>query len=405
MKLLKYIILFIFIYIYIYNPIFQILGFGLIKILLLISILYVLFKRTLFVNFIITFKQEIALTLLIATYAISTEMWGDNQGRMVAYKHIIWFLECFFIPIFFVAFFKDIFQSKNWENIIIFVGISASIITLFLIFNPGINAAIRSTVITDSLDVIGDSWDYRGFTIAEGSSYSYGIIQGLILSLCLLKIKENWLYILPILPLFISIIFNARIGLAPVAIVFVLMLLNKQFKIKYFLFISIIVIFGYWFVNDSFFAKQNSDSLEWGLSIFEDTNNFLSGNDNGSNYTTLSDNMLFFPDSAINIVFGEGNDVFLGVNRNSDMGYVIQIFRGGVFYLLLLLSFLWIIFKNSYLYAPNKILSILFVVTIIIVNIKGDAFFNSSSFFRLFIFYYIYSLSISKHRLNNIVID
>jgi hypothetical protein len=360
----------------------------------LISIVFVFSKKSLIVNFFLKFREEIAITLIIIIFTYFTEIWGDNQGRVVAYKHIVWFLESFFIPLFLISAFKDIFQEKSWKDVIITIGTIASIITLFLILNPSINLLVRSSIIIDSLDVMSGGQEYRGFTLSEGASYSYGIIQGLILVFCLLSVRENLLYALPILPLFISIIFNSRIGLAPVAIGFFLMFVSRQMKFQYLIYITILIGFGYWFVNDSSFAKQNSDSLEWSLSIFEDTSNLLKGEDDNSNYSVLSNQMFFLPDEMIGVLFGEGKDVFMGLDRNSDMGYVIQIFRGGVFYLLILLLFLWLIFKKCYLVAPDKIFSSLFLLTILIVNIKGDALFVSSGFFRLFVFYYIYSLSI-----------
>jgi hypothetical protein len=405
MKIFKYILLMLCLYIYIYNPIFQILGFGLIKLLLLISLVYVFFNSNKYIDFFWKFKTVIFFTFLIAFYAALTEVWGDNLGRIAAYRHIIWFLESFFIPMFFLSYFKDVFCEKSWVLIIVFLGSFASLVTLYLILNPSLNVLVRSSVIIDSLDVVNDGdWDFRGFTIAEGASYSYGVVQGLILAFCLIKSKESWLYMLPVLPLFISIIFNARVGLAPVALAFVLMLFNGQLKVKYFFFFSLVFIAGYWFVNDSSFAKQNSDSLEWGLSIFEDTSNFLSGKDNNSNYTALSEQMLFFPEKAIHVIFGEGRDIFLGVDKNSDMGYVLEIFRGGIIYLLFMLFFLWILFKKSYNISEDKFIPILFILTILIVNFKGDCFFVSNSFIRLFSFYYVYLFFNNKYR-NELVLS
>lgn len=408
MKVLKYILFFLCVYIYLYNPIFQSVGYGMIKILLFISFIYVFFQKSLLLNFLSTFKHEIFFTLSIAFYAFLTEIWGDQLGKIVAYQHIIWFLECFLIPVFLVFFFKDIFRKIPWENTIIIIGTIAALITLFLIINPEINAVVRLSIIMDTLDANSDSWDFRGFSLAEGSSYSYGIVQGLILAICLFKLKDSLYFIIPILLLFISIIFNARIGIAPVAVVLFLIFFLGKLNMKSIFLIIAIVIVGFWLLSESSFSQQNEDSLTWGLSIFEDTSNFIKGQDDSSNYSVLINDMSFFPNNLIHIIFGEGKDIFYATNNNSDIGYVLQIFRGGIVYLFIMLLFLWKLFKRNYKYAPNKFLPILFLITILIVNIKGNALFISHGFFRLFIFYYIYCLfpvetqqnSISKLTIN-----
>jgi len=244
-------------------------------------------------------------------------------------------------------------------------------------------------------------WDFRGFTIAEGASFAYGVVQGLILSICLLLMLKNLKYFIPILFLFISIIFNARTGLVPVFIFIIILLINKQIKLKQILLTMILIFVIGYIVRYSIFAQQNETSLIWALSIFTDTQNFVKGNENSGNYSVLFNQFLFFPSDFLGLIFGKGVDVFGAGDRASDVGYVIQIFKGGILYLTLMLIFLWKLFIRNFKNASNKFLPILFFITIIIVNIKGNAFFLSSSFFRLFTFYYVYSILTSEMNLLN----
>jgi hypothetical protein len=393
---LKFILLIFFLYFYLYNPIFQILGFGLIKILLLISIVYlIIFKK---VNlFLSLFKNEIIFILVLIVYSSLIVFWGDGTAYKVPYTHVVWFLECFIIPFFFIFFFKDIFQKRSWESIIVQTGLIASLITLFLILNPRINFFIRDSVIKDILFIISDpKTQNRGFTIAENSSFGYGITQGLILAICLLSIKKNYLYAIPVFFLFVSILFNARIGFACIIIAIFLMLFKRKFKILNIFILGAVLCIGYYFLFKSNFSKNNLHSLHWGFNFFNDTLRFVSGNDSGySNYSVLLNKMIFFPSNIFNIIFGEGR-IVSGAKINSDIGYINQIFIGGIIYLILMLFFLLYMFIRNIKISTNKLFPILFFLTLIVVNIKGDAFFVPRGFFRLITFYYVYCVLLER---------
>lgn len=401
MRVLKYILLIVCIYIYLYNPIFKIFGFGVIKLLLVVSFIYIIFSGFL-PRFIKIFKNEIFLTLLLVCYSVPLILLGENTFA-IPYTHLIWFLECFLIPAFLILFFNDIFNRISWEAIFVHAGLLASLITLFLIFNPVINLFIRNSVIIDTLDTVTstDLMDFRGFSIAESSSYGYGIVQGLILSICLFSIRKNKAYIVPIIFLFISILFNARIGLVSVVISIFLLIISRRLKIINLLTLSVIIVLGIWIFSYSSFAVQNETSLKWAFSIFTNTENFIKGTDNTSAYHELFSNMLFLPENINDLLFGNGKKVFASNIRQSDVGYIIQIFRGGIVYLSIMFFFLWVMFIRNLNTSSDKLLPILFILTILIANIKGNAFFNSTSFFRLYAFFYVFSIFASKNAISN----
>jgi len=400
MRIFKLIILITLVYIYLYNPIFQLLGFGVIKILLIISFLYIIFSGFL-PRFLKLFEKEVIFILLLMSYSIAIVLVGENTFS-IPYVHFIWFLECFFIPTFLIFIFKNTFNRLSWESIIVYVGFFASLITLFLILNPSVNIYIRNFIIIDSLDFVSkDNWDFRGFTIAESSSFGYGIIQGLILAICVFSIKYNSKFFIPILFLFISIIFNSRIGIAPVVISIILIIVNGQVSLKSVFIISISILIGYNIFLYSSFTDQNETSLMWGLSIFNDAYDLIQGKESNAGYNVLFTEMLFFPSDFSGLFFGNGQKIFASNIRQSDVGYIIQIFRGGLVYLSIMMFFLFFLFRRCFKINQNKLLPILFFLTMIVVNIKGDALFNPSGFFRLFAFYYVYSVFASKNLIIN----
>lgn len=387
--ILKSILLFFSLYIYIYNPIFKFLDFGSVKILLGISFIYLIFSSKLRI-FLTKFEKEILFTLALIFYSLLIEAFIGPAGIGMMYRHFIWFLEGFLIPFFLILFFKDIFFKYGYIRLVIIVGFIASLITLYLILNPNVNLFIRNEVIIDSLDSFTDTWTFRGFTIAENSSYSYSVVQGVILGFCLFKLKNNLLYLFPILTLFISIIFNARIGISVIIIALFLFLIYKQIELKKILILLIILIGLFTFIDLSSFIEENIQSVEWGLDFFTQTRDFLSGKRNENTYGTLFGDMIFFPENSVDFMFGTGINIFHNVKKSSDVGFIIQIFEGGLVYIFLMLFFLFLMYKRILKVEKITLFPIFLITVILIANIKGNALFVSTGFFRLFTLYYVH---------------
>jgi hypothetical protein len=111
--------------------------------------------------------------------------------------------------------------------------------------------------------------------------------------------------------------------------------------------------------------------------------------------------MFFFPKNTNEFLFGTGEDIFLNIKRSSDVGYVLQIFKGGIFYLIILLFFLILMYRRVRRIDHDKFLPIFFILVILIANIKGDSLFLSGGFFRLFTLYYVYEILLIKEKKNN----
>jgi len=337
-------------------------NFGSVKIVLLIAILYIVAKKKT-IYFIHLFKNEILFTLILVAYSLLTSLLGDGSALTVPYKHVIWFMECFIVPSFFMFFFKDIFHRLAWETVVVPVGFFASLITFYLIMNPDINFIIRTSVIENAEKVSSQYSIFRGYSIADGANFSYGIVQGLILSICLLSIKKNILYVVPIFFLAISILFNSRIGFSVVLVSMLLILIFKEYKFSTIVSICIVLYLGTYILFESSFYQSNEQSIKWGVRIFQDTQRFDV----------------------------EGKTLFASIYQ-SDIGFINQMFIGGLVYLIAMLLFLWFIFWRNYKYSTNRIYPFLFLFSLLVVNIKGDALFVPSGFFRLISFYYVYCI-------------
>lgn len=337
------------------------------------------------IKYLLLFKLEIFLILVIIFYVFLTSLWGDGSARIMPYLHFQFIIDCILVPIFLYNFFKSKIDFEMLNKYLIIVGTIAALITIYLIFNPLFNIYLRENIIVDDLDSgsVQDSLKYiRGFTFSESSTFGFGITQGIIFGLAFNETKNNNKYYIPLLLLIISILFNARVGFVVIIISF--LLLYKRIKFSFIFYTLIFVTLSLTYFLSTDFANDNSQTLEWATSFFSESFDFFSGKkDSDSTYDALTGRMFFFPDSLFGILFGEGKTV-MGRDIGSDIGYVNQIFTGGVFYLFLLIFTLWVYYINFERVGKNKFITFFFIFSILIVNYKGSAMFTSHSFLRLF---------------------
>lgn len=382
----KLVILLLLLYFYLFNPLFFALNVvGSVKFVLLLGFIGLFLKKKA-ISFFKQFKFDFLLFLILVVYTFLATILGEGAAKDLPYMQFIWFLESYIISVFFYAYFSKIFEKFSFEKIIVWIGFLASIITVYLITHPAANLYVRSSVIMDSLDLLEKPEFYRGFSIAESSSYIYGILLGIIASISLLVLKKNMLYLFIIVFLLVAIMFNARTGLFIFAFSLILSLLRGEFNYKIiFYFISLMVVINIVFFTSSFYAN-NEESFKWIFGAFNSTKS-IDVNDENSNYSFLYQ-MIFLPDTVMGFFLGNGK-MPMNSSGGSDIGYIRHIYIGGILLLLIELSFLYYLFKRSITNSASKSIDYIFLSAILIANFKGDAFFVPSGFIRLFILYYV----------------
>lgn len=408
MNFIKYLLLYISLYIYLYNPIFQSLGFGSIKILLLVSFAICLLYNKSFFYFLGRIKHEILLAILLVFYSTFTSIWGDNKGYVIGYVHFIWFLECFTIPFALFRIYKLIDGIEALNRHVVFVGFIAALITTGLIVNPDWNFYVRQNIILDSLDSQDADWSFRGFSIAESSSFGYGIVQAMIFGIALLHLKENKFFLIVLIPLTISVFFNTRTGLSVQALSILFFLFTVRKNIIPLILIVLLILFTF---NSSFFETflmENEQSLKWGLQSIDEVGGFLTEGDQDNTIGVLFNYMFFLPNNLFGFLFGEGIDLYYRNNLyriRSDIGYVLQMFRGGLVYISLILLFLMFLYRRFLKLKLDKRLIIFFMLVLLLSNIKGSVMFYPNSIFRLIMLYYVFAIMLDgkfilrKHKL------
>jgi len=406
MNLGKYVktgILIFAVYIYIFNPPIKGLP-NLIWLFLPITLGYLLYYSVIG-RFLYLFKNEIILIVLIIlfTWLRDIDWTNGTSSKNFLYLNATMLVDA--IP--FSCFIVDIcyrhlrlpYKASDDErliSIILWTCFFAAVITIMLLVNPSLNNLMNNKILAASEYQQNNL--LRGFGFASTLFYSYGLVQGTAAAIILLKMSEgrkNFIVFFVVLVfLLISILVNARIGMVPVVImIFYLIFVRK--KIKMFLYASgilgvILVLF-----LSSDFAEKYQKIIDWGFGFFTQTFGFVSGGGSKTHldtYGALGD-MIVFPDNIFDWIAGSGADLFLtgqtsGTVHHSDIGFVRQLYYGGIIYLTLLMTLVTVMAVRLYNLNKHRWFFVLFVFTVIAANIKSN-FINNHSSFRLFLLIYM----------------
>lgn len=258
------------------------------------------------------------------------------------------------------------------------MSIQGIICILMLIFPPIRSIALNLYPLSDNpaitnFRIYGITFDYT-----FGMQILHGVFSTIVCVFAILKNKKYFKYLPFVL---IPSILNGRTGLLVFLLTFVIFIVvycikNKKLKnmFKYALFLLVFLILGAFVLKKYFPYTYNSFN-----DFIMDTIDLLTGKGTSGNYSVLINDMLFFP-KGIHLIFGHGIKVFDNVQPfgNSDIGYVNDVFLGGIVYAILLYLIYISLFskilnkKNSSLL--HKMLFLIIIVSLFMINIKGEAF-------------------------------
>jgi hypothetical protein len=406
MNLGKYVktgILIFVVYIYIFDPPIKI--FPDPMLLLLPFALGYLLYYSLIGKLLYLFKNEIILVILMVLFAVLRDIdWTNGtSNKNFLYANGTLLIEA--IP--FSFFLADVCYRKlklpakasnddRLLNVILWTCFVAAFITVILLVSPSLNNLMNNKILAASEYQQNNL--LRGFGFASTLFYSYGLVQGTAAAIILLKLSEAKkhfaVYFIALVLLLISVLVNARIGMVPV-IVMILYLIFVRKKIKMFLYASgvlgvILVVF-----LSSDFAEKYQKIIEWAFGFFTQTFGFVSGNQGKTGVNTYGalGNMIVWPDNVFDWIVGSGADLFLagqtsGTVHHSDVGFVRQLYYGGIVYLTILMALVTVMAARFYHLNKHRWLFILFVFTVIAANVKSN-FINNHSSFRLFLLIYM----------------
>lgn len=349
----------------------------------ILGTLYLLMKKSL-MKVVSCYKNEFLFLILFFVFLVIRSITGNS------YKHL---LSIIAFPFYFIIvpnsikMFFDKKQINFYHVILIFILVNA-IFSVIQYILPSLDSLVRSILpqVDKNNPLIFYYMGIRGFGFASGLFFSYPIVIGFFTVLFInesISQKKYTRLILVLFPLF-AIMINARTGLVPIIFYFAYLLIANigVKKIAQLILLCFLIYLSFFILQTSKLLETSkfATMINWTFEIFEEIYNyFVYGETSGYMYL-LFDKFIVFPESTLEWIFGSGNYIFTNAPRTSDIGFILQLNFGGLVYLALMFSFILYIYnrmKNQIIY--NKlhnlsVLPILYLITFVIANYKGDAF-------------------------------
>lgn len=291
---------------------------------------------------------------------------------------------------------KNKYTLKDWLEIFLWTGLIQSVIAILALIFPNFQQILINRIVSLGYSEIWlELTNIRLFGFSDSLTFATPVIQAALSIVSLFMAFEydkKYFFFVPFLML--SSIINARTSFV-VLIIGILMLIisysknNKQIiRLVLILIGGAIVIVGFNKVISSIFP----DVYQWLSTGVEEIIGFFSGNVEEGYFSYLFDkNNYPLPD---NILFGEGTRALKGISISSDIGYINDLWLGGLIYLVIMYSLTLyntiILYKNKY----NNFYSffaVFYLATVIFINFKGVAF-GTSGLNYLFLLILFFSM-------------
>ncbi len=120
-----------------------------------------------------------------------------------------------------------------------------------------------------------------------------------------------------------------------------------------------------------FFFYAQTDNFKWIWKGVTETILFFGGNSTGF-YEDISQ-MVIFPQND-ELLFGTGSIIFYNELIRSDIGYINDLFLGGILFIIIYYGNILLYTWKSYSKFNNKILGLICVLFLLVSNLKGLAF-------------------------------
>ena len=365
-------LLIIFVFLFIYTP--PILPINILHIVAGLSYALLLLK---YKRVVVSFYREkrilrLNVGVVYASIILAVIMFFTTKMYISIYNIIIIVVEVLPISLLVTILFKRYeYQIDNIYDLLLNVALIQAAISMIMFINP-----MFKNFIVDNFFNFYDSesmsyWvKYRVHGFSSGMMFGMPVVQGFMAIIALIfSLRKSLWYLWYIPPLIISAVINARTGVIVfvIGIIVLLYLCIREHRFKEMLKLVCIIIV---LINTasflvSFVEQRSEITASWIADGYNETINFLKGNKTGY-YQALS-NMIFFPDVST-LLFGSGQNYFYSKYKDysTDVGYINDLFLGGIFYTLLLymsiIQFILSGSKNNQRERKNITLIILIVM-------------------------------------------
>ena len=406
----KKILIYLYAFYLIYTPSFQILGNYSSYIILLISliiflsiywfkkdngIIKMLYRKEVKIFIIITFLASIYFAIRAISYGVAVNN-IINLRLIQSNFPVIYLLHCIILI--------DQLNKQKYcgESIIKFfinIGIIQSIICVLMAFSSTLhNIALYIYYLDRPYNVFVSATRIFGFTsdYTFGLQITTGLFAGFLFIYAFLNKKNKLYFYIPII--LIATVLNGRLGIIIFFLsFFILLIFSFKDKEKLKRIAKMGIILFIMFLCLLFILRIiNINGYNFVIWAINDTINLFIKGEFGGNYQILLKEMLFFPRKIFSMIFGIGarvigkQGVLLGY-PSSDIGYVNDMFMGGIIYCLLLYvplsKYILSKYKNklSKYSMLNKTVSVYLLISFLIINFKGEVMRNAPILISIFL--------------------
>lgn len=326
----------------------------------------------------------VGISLAALYFAIRASL-GDYDIRAMQNLFII--VQIFHIIIA-IDFMKYIgFDKYDMIKVLLNLALLQGIITIIMIIFPSLkNIALslyylnrEENIFISRMRIYGISGDYTFFT-----PIYHGLLASIAFFFSIFKDRKYLVYLPFIL---IVILLNGRFGLlifglSPIAVALHFIFKGKiSFKMLRISILTIVILI----LGTLSLSIISPYTYDWIVGGIEDTINLIIYNEKTGNYAALAGYHLSIPEGW-GIIFGEGFRLFGGQGHNmgynsSDIGYVNDMFMGGIIYLSILYgSILRFLLRKPVInhftsktdYNLHLLISKFLVVALLVSNYKGE---------------------------------
>ena len=357
------------------------------------------------------YRFETILLYFLILYVIIRDVFS---GEIVySDRFILWSFQGFIFPFFIVTIIRNYNKKKvsnkniNLFNMIYWTVFVASIGTVLLLFNKSFDTFYQSVQVDDLDRYMSFDMRYRAYGISENLTFTYSFVAGLFSGYSLLVLEKRKYLFIPMLLALVAVAFNARIGF--VAIIILIAIAMLKFKFKNFRILFLYILLGI-FLMMNFFSEYMETLLankNWVLFFFRDISDTLFGthfNDSGvSTIGILTGEFIVLPKTLMSWIFGTGKSLFIGVENNTDIGYLLQLNYGGLILLMILFLLMFVITYRLYKNFGSSFWYFYFLpISILILNFKGFIFAGTPGG-RVLFFLYVYFIYDKKSKVENLI--
>ena len=358
LSVLRYILVITILYIYFNSVFFRFLGEFVSQhiLILIVPVLCLNSKMFLFLRRNTKIMGLYLLALLLTI--VITFMGGDDQPLKNSILKIAYYLALPSILIPYICIHK-----LSISKCIIAIGWLSGVISTACFLSTDI-ANLMSDWFMNNIEKTDQLTQGRGFGIASGITYAYGLVNAFILAYSLsVNYYKKWYSILFYILIIFATVINTRTSFV-IELLFILVFFlmnNSGNRIKFFIYLAIIIAVSYFYILPFI---MNTDTGYWltnGFFMFRDM--LFDTNSASSNVFLTLEDMIIFPKTMSEWIFGTGKFIY----EQSDIGFILQLYYGGLIYLGLLLITYYFTIKA----IESKYMIICAIIMLLVANYKG----------------------------------